>query len=44
MKVVREGLGKRVDLRAEEGPEKVRFNVLLEFELKKEYLFTEEDC
>jgi len=44
LKVSREGLGKKVDLKAEKGPKRVRFNVLLEFELSKEYLLTAEDC
>ena len=44
LKVVRGGIGKKIDLKAESGPKKVRFNVLLEFDLAKEYLLTREDC
>jgi len=44
MKVVREGIGKKIDLKADSGPKKVRFNVLLEFDLAKEYLLTRGDC
>jgi hypothetical protein len=45
LKVVRSGIGKREKLEAKgEVLEKVRFDVVLKYELEKEYLLSREDC